>query len=122
MLSKESTLFTRIIERELPADILHEDDQCIVIRDIMPQASVHFLVIPKNPIPCLSDANSADQSLLGHLLLIAVDVARRLGVGEGFRLVVNNGEKAGQTVPHLHLHILADSHDGLGFSEASVMS
>ena len=114
------TLFTRIIERELPADILYEDDVCIVINDIAPQAPVHMLVIPKKPIPRLVDATVEDQAILGHLLLIAGEMARKFSVDEAFRLVVNNGADAGQTVFHLHLHVLAKAKDSAGFSEADI--
>ena len=101
------TLFTRIINREIPADIIYEDELCIVIHDIAPQAPIHVLIIPKQPIARLADAAQIDQSILGHLMLVAGDVARRLDVDDAFRLVVNNGADAGQTVFHLHLHILA---------------
>ncbi|MBX9904135.1 MAG: histidine triad nucleotide-binding protein [Burkholderiales bacterium] len=102
-----ATLFSRIITREIPADIVYEDTHCLAFRDINPQAPIHVLVIPKQEIPRLADAQDADQALLGHLLLAAGKVARQLGVGDAFRLVVNNGADAGQTVFHLHLHILA---------------
>lgn len=102
-----STLFGKIIRREIPADIVYEDELCLAFRDINPQAPTHVLVIPKKEIAKLSDADPDDQALLGHLLLAASKVARQLGVGEAFRLVVNNGAGAGQSVFHLHLHILA---------------
>lgn len=102
-----ATLFSRIITREIPADIVYEDTHCLAFRDINPQAPTHVLLIPKQEIPRLADAGAADQDLLGHLLLTAGKVARQLGVGDAFRLVVNNGAEAGQTVFHLHLHILA---------------
>ncbi|MBY0268340.1 MAG: histidine triad nucleotide-binding protein [Burkholderiales bacterium] len=102
-----ATLFSRIIAREIPADIVYEDAHCLAFRDINPQAPTHVLLIPKQEIPRLADAGAADQDLLGHLLLTAGKVARQLGVGDAFRLVVNNGAEAGQTVFHLHLHILA---------------
>ncbi len=102
-----ATLFSRIIAREIPADIVYEDTHCLAFRDINPQAPIHVLVIPKQEIPRLADAQDADQALLGHLLLAAGKVARQLGVDEAFRLIVNNGAEAGQTVFHLHLHILA---------------
>jgi len=101
------TLFSRIVNREIPADIVYEDTHCLAFRDINPQAPIHVLVIPKQEIPRLADAEEADQDLLGHLLLAAGKVARQLGVGDAFRLIVNNGADAGQTVFHLHLHILA---------------
>ena len=102
-----ATLFSRIIAREIPADIVYEDTHCLAFRDINPQAPIHVLVIPKQEIPRLADAQDADQALLGHLLLAAGKVARQLGVDDAFRLIVNNGADAGQTVFHLHLHILA---------------
>jgi len=102
----EKTLFSKIIDREIPARIEHEDDRCIVIHDISPQAPVHLLVIPKNPIPRVGEAGSSDEALLGHLLLTAGAVARKLNVGQGFRVVINNGKMAGESVPHLHVHVL----------------
>lgn len=101
------TIFSKIIDGEIPADKIYEDELCIAINDINPQAPVHVLVIPKKPIPMLVDATADDQQLLGHLLLAAGKVARQLGVDEAFRLIVNNGAGAGQTVFHLHLHIIA---------------
>jgi histidine triad (HIT) family protein len=101
-----TTLFGKIIRREIPADIVYEDDLCLAFRDINPQAPTHVLVIPKTAIAKLSDAGDGDQALLGHLLLAAGKIARSLGVGDAFRLVVNNGAEAGQSVFHLHLHIL----------------
>jgi histidine triad (HIT) family protein len=102
-----TTLFGKIIRREIPADIVYEDDLCLAFRDINPQAPTHVLVIPKREIARLSDVGAEDQALLGHLMLAAVRIARSLGVGDAFRLVVNNGAEAGQSVFHLHLHILA---------------
>jgi histidine triad (HIT) family protein len=102
-----TTLFSKIIAREIPADIVYEDEQCLAFRDINPQAPVHVLLIPKREIAKLADAGEGDAALLGHLMLAAGKVARQLGVGEAFRLVVNNGAGAGQTVFHLHLHLLA---------------
>lgn len=102
-----ATLFGKIINREIPADIVYEDAHCLAFRDINPQASTHVLLIPKKEIPRLSDATAEDQALLGHMMLTAGKIAGELGVGEAFRLVVNNGADAGQSVFHLHLHILA---------------
>jgi len=99
------TLFTKIINRELPADIVYEDDEALVFRDINPQAPVHLLVIPKKVIPRLTDSTQEDQRLLGHLLLVANKVAEQEGL-ENFRLNINNGADAGQTVFHLHIHVL----------------
>jgi histidine triad (HIT) family protein len=101
------TIFGKIISGEIPSEFLYEDEHCIAINDISPQAPVHVLVIPKRGIPRLVDAQADDQALLGHLLLAAGKVAQQLGVDEAFRLVINNGEGAGQTVFHLHLHIIA---------------
>ena len=101
------TLFSKIINREIPADIVYEDDLCLAFNDIAPQAPVHILLIPKKPIVKVADAEQEDQALLGHLLLKAGEIARDQGYGDAFRLVVNNGEAAGQTVFHLHMHILA---------------
>ena len=113
----ENSLFTRIINRELAADIIYEDDQCIAINDIAPKAPVHMLVIPRRPISRLTDATQDDRDLLGHLMWVAGEVARMAGVSDAFRLVVNNGEAAGQTVFHLHLHVLANKGTSKKFSE-----
>ena len=102
-----TTIFSKVIRREIPADIVYEDELCLAFRDINPQAPTHVLLFPKKEIDSLSSADGADQALLGHLMLAAAKVARQLGVGDAFRLVVNNGAEAGQSVFHLHLHILA---------------
>ena len=102
-----ATLFEKIINREIPSDILYEDDLSFVIKDINPQAPTHLLIIPKKVIPKLSDASKDDQMTLGHLMLVAGKIADELGLDETFRLVVNNGAKAGQSVFHLHLHLLS---------------
>jgi len=101
------TLFQRIIDHEIPAKIEHEDDRCIVIHDIDPQAPVHLLIIPKIVIPRVGEATRADEAVLGHLLLTAGTVAKKLQLAGGFRLVINNGSDACETVPHLHVHLLA---------------
>jgi histidine triad (HIT) family protein len=101
------TLFQKIINREIPADIVYEDELCLAFRDINPQAPVHILVIPKKPVPKLADASDSDSELLGHLLLAASNIAKQEGYEDAFRLVINNGEKAGQAVFHLHVHVLA---------------
>ncbi|EAW39801.1 protein kinase C inhibitor [marine gamma proteobacterium HTCC2080] len=101
------TIFGKITRGEIPSEFLYEDEHCVVIQDIHPQAPTHVLIIPRKPIPRLVDAQQSDSELLGHLLLVAGKVANDLGVGEGFRLVINNGADGGQTVFHLHLHILA---------------
>jgi histidine triad (HIT) family protein len=101
------TIFGKIISGEIPSEFIYEDEHCIAINDVNPQAPVHVLVIPKKEIPRLVDASPEDQALLGHLMLAAGKVAEQLGVADAFRLIVNNGEGAGQTVFHLHLHIIA---------------
>lgn len=100
------TIFQRIIDREIPAKIAHEDDRCIAIHDIQPQAPVHVLVIPKKLIARVAEAQEEDQALLGHLLLTAAALAKSLGLAQGFRLVINNGPHGGESVPHLHVHVL----------------
>ena len=101
------TVFQKIIDREIPARIAHEDEHCVVIHDVNPQAPVHLLVIPKKPIPRVAEAAPADQALLGHLLLTAAAVAKKLGLADGYRLVINSGRLGGESVPHLHVHLLA---------------
>ena len=101
------TIFGKIVAGDIPADKLYEDEHCIAIRDINPQAPVHVLVIPKKSIAKLADAATEDQALLGHLMLVAGKIAEQEGVGDAFRVIVNNGEGAGQTVFHLHLHVIA---------------
>ena len=104
----EKTLFEKICDREIPAEILHEDELCVAFKDIAPQAPVHLLVVPRKPIPRVALATAEDQTVLGHLLLTAAKVARAQGAAdEGFRLVINNGRHGGEAVPHLHVHVLA---------------
>lgn len=112
----EESIFSKIIDRTIPADILYEDELCICIKDIQPQAPTHVLVIPKKNIPRLADATTEDKALLGHLMLSVGDIARKLGIDDAFRVCINNGEAAGQTVFHLHIHILA----GKTFKESSL--
>ena len=100
------TLFEKIIAREIPATIIYEDDLVLAVRDINPQAPTHVLIVPKKPIPRLSEAMSEDHKVLGHLLLKAAEVAKKLDLKGGYRLVINNGTDAGEAVPHLHVHIL----------------
>ncbi len=100
------TVFAKIIRREIPADIVYEDDLVLAFRDVAPQAPTHILVIPKKPIPQIELATAEDRDLLGHLLLTATTIAKAAGLLEGYRLVINNGAQGGQTVYHLHLHIL----------------
>ena len=101
------SIFAKIISGEIPAEFIYEDEHCVAINDINPQAPVHVLVIPRLAISQLSAAQPEDQALLGHLMLAAGKVADQLGVADAFRLIVNNGTGAGQTVFHLHLHIIA---------------
>ena len=100
------TIFQKIIDREIPARIEHEDEHCIVIHDISPQAPVHLLIVPKKLIPRVAEAETADQAMLGHLLLTAKNVASQLGLANGFRIVINNGPDGCESVPHLHVHLL----------------
>lgn len=100
------TLFERIIAREIPANIVYETDEVLAFRDIAPQAPTHILVVPKKPIPGVSSAGDGDEALLGRLLLAARDIARKEGLAGGYRLVVNNGADGGQSVDHLHVHLL----------------
>ena len=102
------TIFQKIIDKELPADIIYEDELALVFKDINPIAPTHLLIIPKKQIEKVSDAEDQDKELLGHLLLVAGKVARNLGIDEAFRLVVNNGAGAQQTVFHLHIHLIAE--------------
>jgi len=101
----DDTIFHRILAGEIPADILFQDDRVFVIRDIKPQAPTHLLVIPKQTLAKVSEASAADESLLGHMLVVAKQVAKEEGL-EAYRLVINNGEEAGQSVFQLHLHVL----------------
>ena len=105
------TLFEKIIAREIPAAIVYEDDSVLAIRDINPQAPTHVLIFPKKLIPRIAEATTADQPLLGHILLKAAEVADKVGLKKGgYRLVINNGADGGETVPHLHVHILGGRH------------
>lgn len=110
------TIFSKIIAGEIPADIVYQDEHCVAIKDVAPKAPTHLLVIPRKVIPRLCDASEEDRSLLGHLMLATGDIARQAGVEEAFRVIINNGAGAGQTVFHLHLHILA----GKEFAEAQL--
>ena len=101
------TLFEKIAAREIPAAIVYEDESVLAFRDIAPQAPTHIVIVPKKPIPRIAEAGIEDQNLIGHLLLKAAEVAGKLGLDKtGFRLVINNGRDGGETVPHLHCHIL----------------
>jgi histidine triad (HIT) family protein len=101
------SIFQKIIDREIPAKIEHEDDRCIVIHDIKPEAPVHLLIIPKQPIERIGAATAADEPVLGHLLVTAGTVAKKLNLANGFRLVINSGPDACETIPHVHVHLLA---------------
>lgn len=108
MIYDQSNVFARILRREVPARIVHEDHLCLAFHDVAPQAPTHFLVIPKRPLARLADVAEEDKAVLGHLLFVAAAVARKLGVAaDGFRAVVNSGAAAGQAVFHLHVHVLA---------------
>ncbi|PLZ92801.1 histidine triad nucleotide-binding protein [Fischerella thermalis CCMEE 5194] len=109
-MTTQDTIFGKIIRREIPANIVYEDDLALAFKDINPQAPVHILVIPKKPIPKLAEAEPEDQALLGHLLLTAQRVAAQAGLTNGYRVVINTGDDGGQTVHHLHLHILGGRH------------
>lgn len=102
----EKTLFQKIADKEIPADLVHEDDQCIAFRDINPQAPTHILIVPRRPIPTLDDLTEDDKPLVGHLFLVAQRIAADEGIAGGYRTVFNCGEEAGQSVFHLHLHLL----------------
>lgn len=105
-MSDEKTIFKRIIDGEIPADKVYEDDLCLAFRDVKPQAPTHILVIPKKELPTLNDATAEDQSLLGHLVLTLSKIARQEGLESGYRMIVNCGEEAGQSVFHLHFHLM----------------
>ncbi|QXD14357.1 histidine triad nucleotide-binding protein [Rhodocaloribacter litoris] len=105
-MAENKTLFQKIADREIPADIVYEDEHCLVIRDINPQAPVHLLVIPRKPIPSLDALTEEDAPLVGHLFVVAQRVAAQEGLSGGYRTVFNNGPDALQTVPHLHLHLI----------------
>ncbi|AZB72437.1 histidine triad nucleotide-binding protein [Synechococcus elongatus] len=102
----EDTIFGKIIRREIPADIVYEDELCLAFRDVAPQAPVHILVIPKQAIANLDGASPEHQALLGHLLLTVKAIAAQEGLADGYRTVINTGPAGGQTVYHLHLHVL----------------
>ncbi|MCV3214558.1 histidine triad nucleotide-binding protein [Plectonema radiosum NIES-515] len=109
-MTNQDTIFGKIIRREIPADIVYEDDLALAFKDVQPQAPVHILVIPKKPIVKLTDAEESDRDLLGHLLLTAKRVAEEAGLTNGYRVVINTDSDGGQSVYHLHLHILGGRH------------
>jgi histidine triad (HIT) family protein len=100
------TIFEKIIARQIPAKIVWEDDEAIVFHDVNPQAPVHVLIVPKRVVPRLTDATDNDRALLGKLLLVARDIAKKLDLSSGYRVVINSGPDAGESVPHLHVHLL----------------
>ena len=102
----DKTLFTRIIDREIPGTFVYEDEHLVAIRDINPAAPVHILIIPRKPVPSLIELESADLELAGRMLLAAREIAEKEGLSEGYRVIINTGEAGGQTVPHLHVHLL----------------
>jgi histidine triad (HIT) family protein len=101
------TIFQKIIDREIPSKIEHEDETCVVLHDIQPQAPVHLLIVPKKLIPRIAAMSNEDELIVGHLLVIASMIAKKLNLAEGFRIVINNGPHACESVPHLHVHLLA---------------
>ena len=106
MSNENETIFGKIIRGEIPAEIVFEDDKCLAFKDVSPQAPAHILLIPRKLIPKLSDAVPEDKELLGHMMLVAGEIAAEMGIGDAFRLVINNGSGAQQSVFHLHMHIL----------------
>lgn len=102
----DKTMFQKIIDREVDADIVHEDDHCVAFRDINPQAPTHILIVPRKPIPSLDDLSEEDRDIIGQLFIAARDIARDEGLRDGYRTVINCGDDGGQTVYHLHLHLL----------------
>ena len=106
MVNMAETIFQKIINREIPADIVYEDDQCLAFRDVAPQAPSHILVIPRKAIPSIDQLADEDSVLMGHMWSVIRDLARELGLADGYRVVVNCGSDGGQTVDHLHFHLL----------------
>lgn len=102
----EKTLFQKIADREIPADMVYEDESCIAFRDIDPKAPTHILIVPRKPIPSLNDLTPGDEQLVGHLFTVAVELAKKEGLSGGYRTVFNCGPDAGQSVDHIHLHLL----------------
>ena len=102
----DKTLFQKIADREIPATLVHEDDQCVAFRDIDPKAPTHILIVPRRPIPSLDDLDDSDAALVGHLVVVAARIAQQEGLTGGYRTVFNCGPDAGQSVDHIHLHLL----------------
>lgn len=105
-MAEQKTIFARIIDREIPAEIVHEDDLCFAFNDVNPQAPVHVLVIPKKPIVSLAEITAEDTELIGHLFQVVRQLAEQHNLQGGFRTIINTGDEGGQTVPHLHIHLL----------------
>jgi len=105
-MSAPKTLFQKIADKEIPAKLIHEDAVCVAFHDIAPQAPTHILIVPRKAIPRVAEATVEDQATLGHLLLVAGQLSRQLGLAKGFRVVINNGPDGGESVPHLHVHLL----------------
>ena len=105
-MSTPKTLFQKIADREIPAKLIHEDAVCVAFHDISPQAPTHVLVVPRKPIARVGEATAEDHATLGHLLLVAAQLSRQLNLAKGFRIVINNGPDGGESVPHLHVHLL----------------
>jgi histidine triad (HIT) family protein len=105
-MAAQKTLFQKIADREIPANLVYEDDQCIALRDINPQAPTHLLIVPRKPIPSLDALGADDAALVGHLFVVAKALAAREGLAKGYRTVFNCGPDAGQSVDHIHLHLL----------------
>ena len=105
-MSTPKTLFQKIADREIPAKLIHEDAVCVAFHDISPQAPTHVLVVPRKPIARVGEATAEDQATLGHLLIVAAQLSRQLNLAKGFRIVINNGPDGGESVPHLHVHLL----------------
>ena len=103
----EKTIFKRIIDGEIPADVVYEDDKCLAFRDVNPQAPTHVLIIPRREIPSLAHLEDDDEGLIGHMMLVVRRLAAELGHTNGFRTVINTGTEGGQTVDHLHIHLIA---------------
>ncbi|KAM5193168.1 putative HIT-like protein isoform 2-T2 [Mantella aurantiaca] len=110
--STSATIFSRIIDRSIPADIIYEDEQCVAFRDVSPQGPVHFLVIPRKPISRISAVTAGDTQLLGHLLVTASQLAQKEGLTDGYRIVINDGKQGAQSVYHLHLHVIGGRQMG----------
>ncbi|XP_062585287.1 adenosine 5'-monophosphoramidase HINT1-like [Saccostrea cucullata] len=106
------TIFGKIARKEVPCEFIYEDDQCVAFNDLTPQAPVHFLVIPKKPVSRLAETEDGDEQLLGHLVLVAKKVAKQRGLNDGYRLVINDGPIGGQSVYHLHIHVMSGRQMG----------